>query len=159
MKNRLSHLGVPLSEEHKKRIGESQMGHTRSCGYVHSDESKKKVSESLKGRVFSEESKNKMSRAQLYNKKLVGKHHSEETRKKISESLAGKKRIPTVHHHVKYKEIRGVDEIVILTRSEHQKLHARLRKEGKCKVPVKELEKISSLANRRRRHEELIQTL
>lgn len=45
-------------------------------------------------------------------------------------------------HHVKYKEIHGVDETVQLTWSEHQKLHARLRREGKCQIPSDELHKI-----------------
>jgi len=55
----------------------------------------------------------------------------------------------TVVHHVKYKEIHGVDETVLLTLSEHNKLHHRLRKSGKCTVPVKELSKISCAANER----------
>ena len=31
-------------------------------------------------------------------------------------------------HHIRYKEIHGEDEIVMLTRSEHKKLHAKLRR-------------------------------
>lgn len=44
-----------------------------------------------------------------------------------------------VEHHVKYKELHGVDETVWLTFGEHEKLHRRLRKQGKCNVPAKEL--------------------
>ena len=33
-----------------------------------------------------------------------------------------------IEHHTKYKEIHGVDETVWITRSEHSKLHIRLRK-------------------------------
>ena len=54
-----------------------------------------------------------------------------------------------IQHHKKYKEIHGVDEIVMMTRSEHSKLHIRLRREGKCNVPVDELKKISGAARGR----------
>lgn len=51
-----------------------------------------------------------------------------------------------VEHHVKYKEIHGIDETVWMERSEHSKLHARLRKDGKCNIPADELNKISTIA-------------
>lgn len=54
-----------------------------------------------------------------------------------------------VEHHVKYKEIHGVDETVWLTNSEHRLLHNRLRREGKCDIPPDELAKISIAANSR----------
>jgi len=54
-----------------------------------------------------------------------------------------------VRHHKKYKEIHGVDEIVFIPKSEHQKLHHRLRKEGKCNIPPEELQRISANANHR----------
>lgn len=54
-----------------------------------------------------------------------------------------------IQHHVKYKEIHGYDEIVWMTWSEHQKLHKRLRKEGKCNIPADELQKISTKAHKR----------
>ena len=53
-------------------------------GYIVSAETKKKISESRKGKHFSEETKKKMSESQK------GKHLSEETKKKISESHKGK---------------------------------------------------------------------
>lgn len=56
-----------------------------------------------------------------------------------------------VQHHVKYKEIHGVDEIVLMPASEHVELHRKLRQKGKCKVPVDELKKISSNASVRTR--------
>lgn len=56
-----------------------------------------------------------------------------------------------VHHHVKYKEIHGVDEIVLISNSEHQRIHKRLRKQKKCNVPVDKLKTISAAANFRRR--------
>jgi hypothetical protein len=52
-----------------------------------------------------------------------------------------------VYHHVKYKEIHGIDEIVVMTAGEHIKLHRRLRKEGKCNVPVQVLGKLSREAS------------
>jgi len=54
-----------------------------------------------------------------------------------------------VEHHVKYLELHGVDETEWMTRSEHQKLHRRLRKEGKCNIPSEELRKIAVAANGR----------
>lgn len=54
-----------------------------------------------------------------------------------------------IQHHIKYEELHGVDEIVMLTRSEHKNLHDRLRNEGKCNVSVDELRKISSKAHER----------
>ena len=54
-----------------------------------------------------------------------------------------------IQHHVKYKEIHGVDKIVMMTHSEHRLLHNRLRKEGKCNISSYELNKISVAANHR----------
>ena len=54
-----------------------------------------------------------------------------------------------VQHHTKYKEIHGEDEIVMMTPSEHVRLHKRLRSKGQCTVPVDELTKISRAAHRR----------
>ena len=48
-----------------------------------------------------------------------------------------------VHHHIKYKEIHGVDEIVMMEIGEHRKLHNRLRKENKCNILPSVLKKIS----------------
>lgn len=42
-----------------------------------------------------------------------------------------------------------MDETVFMTMSEHKKLHLRLRKEGKCQVPVAQLTKISMAAHKR----------
>jgi len=54
-----------------------------------------------------------------------------------------------VEHHIKYKEIHGYDETVWMTQGNHQKLHNRLRKEGKCNVSVDELHKIAKAAHNR----------
>jgi len=57
-----------------------------------------------------------------------------------------KPRIKLIEHHVKYKEIHGVDETVWMTRSEHKKLHNKLRKSGKCNISGKELAGIAHAA-------------
>lgn len=69
-----------------------------SKGAKHSDETKEKISASLKGKnkgkkrgLFSEETKRKMSEA---HKGKKGKLHSEEIKRKISEAKKGKKRGP-----------------------------------------------------------------
>ncbi len=54
-----------------------------------------------------------------------------------------------VEHHIKYKEIHGVDETVWMEIGEHISLHKRLRKENKCKIPVDILNNISKKANQR----------
>lgn len=54
--------------------------------------------------------------------------------------------VELVEHHIKYKEIHGVDETIWLTRSEHKKLHLRLRREGRCKIPVDDLSRIADRA-------------
>ncbi len=41
-----------------------------------------------------------------------------------------------VEHHIKYKEIHGVDETIWVEKGEHNKLHKRLKKEGGWNIPV-----------------------
>jgi len=54
-----------------------------------------------------------------------------------------------VEHHIKYKEIHGVDETVWIELGEHQRLHHGLRKEGKCNIPVDILRRVSNAAQKR----------
>ena len=54
-----------------------------------------------------------------------------------------------IEHHTKYKELHGVDETAWITISKHRILHIRLRKSGKCNIPVEELRKISKTAHSR----------
>lgn len=61
-----------------------------SSGIIHTEESRRKRSEKLKGRKFSEETRKKMSESKKGNKHWEGKTHSEETKRKISESNKGK---------------------------------------------------------------------
>jgi NUMOD3 motif len=84
--------GAIRSEETKARISEAQVGHSRLP--THTEESKQKMRDSLKGRVghragktHSEESRKKMTAA--HNGKTgywTGKCRSEETKRKISET-------------------------------------------------------------------------
>lgn len=111
-------LGHTLTEEHKRKISESNNGHavtkeTRrkiiaaNQGRVHTEEArghmseahkgkilpeeqKRKISESNKGKPISEEQKHKISEAKKGKPNgRLGKHHSAETRAKMSESQKG----------------------------------------------------------------------
>jgi hypothetical protein len=88
--------GIPMSEEQKRKISESTKGKK-----INSPEARKKMSEALKGRVFTEEWKKKLSDAKKdYVPWNVGKHHSEETRKKLSEMKMGFK--PSLETRIKH---------------------------------------------------------
>lgn len=69
----------PLSEETKRKIGESRKGKK------HTDETRNKLSKFHKGKKLSEESRKKLSE---YKK---GKRLSDEHKRKVSESLKGRK--------------------------------------------------------------------
>jgi hypothetical protein len=74
------------SDETRKKISDSNKGKRR--GKKHSEESKRKISEARKGKPRSEETKRKMSES---TKGRKGKPHSEETKRKISERKKSKK--------------------------------------------------------------------
>ena len=77
--------GIQLSEEHKKNISESLKGKH------HSEETKMKMSESHKGRKFSEEHKKKLSELRKgKNNPMYGRKHSKEIKKKMSEKISKK---------------------------------------------------------------------
>ncbi len=64
-----------------------------------------------------------------------------------------------VEHHIKYKEIHGVDETVWMEKGKHHALHDRLRRDGKCNIPVKKLRQIASIAHKRTdRYKEYLRT-
>lgn len=78
--------GKKHSDETLKKISESLVGKK------HSAESRQKMSEARKGRRVSRETRQRMSEAQRGAKHaFYGKNHSEESRQKISESLKGRK--------------------------------------------------------------------
>ena len=70
---------TPHTEETKRKISESLLGKKAS------EASKKKMSEAHKGKKFTEERKRNMSKARL------GAKHTEETKRKISEAQLGEK--------------------------------------------------------------------
>ena len=86
---------MPFSEEHKEniRISQQKLANTsKKIGHKHTEESRKKISESTKGRIpwnkglpMSDEQKKKLSEVN------VGKKASNETRLKQSLSRTGKK--------------------------------------------------------------------
>jgi hypothetical protein len=82
-----SKKGFKYSEESKKRMSDSQKGKIGDknsfYGKKHTEESRKKMSDKAKNRIVTEETKKKMS------EKRKGKKHSKESRKKMSESMKG----------------------------------------------------------------------
>jgi len=79
-------LGKYHSEETKRKISQSHKG------MLASEETKKKLSESHKDKKHTEETKKKMSESRRGKKHYnYGKHLSEEQKKKISESRIGEK--------------------------------------------------------------------
>lgn len=122
--------GYKVTEETKKKISDANKGHR---GVVHTEEFKQRLSKIHRERPRpprSDETKQKLREANL------GTHHP----------------MPEmVHHHAKYEEIHGVDVVVELSYGDHLRLHRRLRKEGKCNIPPKELHEISAAARQRRK--------
>lgn len=103
--------GIIFSEEHLEKL----RNRPKRVGYIHSEKTKKKISEANSGNKWSEEQKKNLS--------FIRKGHfvSEETKKKISEANKGK--IITIETRQKlseskkgvnkgktYKEIYGTDE-------------------------------------------------
>jgi predicted GIY-YIG superfamily endonuclease len=89
--------GRKHSEQTKAKLSKLAMGHKRCVGRVLSEESRKKMVESLSGRTLSEEHKSKISLGLKGNKNgggLKGRARSEETKRKISQSKTGVKRDP-----------------------------------------------------------------
>lgn len=64
-----------------------------TSGLVHTEETRQKISERLKGRVPSEKCLDSLMKRNIGNTIWLGKHHTEETRKKISEISKGHHRL------------------------------------------------------------------
>jgi group I intron endonuclease len=78
--------GKHHTEETKRKLSESHKGKHPS------EETRKKIKESSKGKHLSEETKRKISKAKMgENHPFYGKHHSDETKQKISASLKDEK--------------------------------------------------------------------
>ena len=82
--------GYIHSEKSKRNISESLKGRPQP---PLSDETKRKLSESLKGRTFSDETRKKISEA------CKGKPRSEEHRRNLSEACKGKTKPPRSEEH------------------------------------------------------------
>lgn len=80
--------GMKHSDEYCAHLSELKKGNTNMLGKRHSDETKKRMSEAAKGRIFSEETRRKMS------ERKKGGTLSPEHKEKIGKSLLGKKRGP-----------------------------------------------------------------
>lgn len=84
---RKSVVGMPKSEEHRRKIGEGNRGK------VYSEETIQKMREAR--RNISDETRQKMSASAKArfaipeNRTMLGKHHSEESKKKMSDSTKG----------------------------------------------------------------------
>ena len=96
-------LGKKLSEEHKQKISDANIGCKNSMfGKTHSKEARQKIAEARKGKnnhpnwkpnkeqckKISEKAKNRLS--DKTNHPMYRKQHSEETKRKISEAKKGK---------------------------------------------------------------------
>ena len=82
----------PASEliwlRHDEHIAMHKTGHKFLLGKHHSAETRKKMSISLKGRVFSKEHCEKLSTNNA--RAMLGRHHSEQSRQKMSNAQKGK---------------------------------------------------------------------
>ena len=60
-----------------------------------------------------------------------------------------------IHHHVKYLELHDIEEIILLCKSCHQKLHNKLRRDNKCGIFPDDLNTLSynSTNGKHRRYE------
>ena len=76
--------GRKHTEETKRKISESNKGKVK-----HTDKSKELISSSRKGKKLSPEHKAKISAAMKNNKNMNGKRMSDETKKKLSEKMKG----------------------------------------------------------------------
>lgn len=88
--------GKKHTEESKRKMSESRKGDLNHFyGKTHTEETKRKISESLKGTTHTEETKTKMSEARKgkftgKDHPMYGKTHTEEAKRKISEASKGR---------------------------------------------------------------------
>lgn len=84
--------GKPLSEEHKRKIGEANRGVDHPFyGKHHTEEAKKKISKAKKGKHYSEEIREKMRIIHRGERNgFYGKHHTEESKEKNRLAHLGK---------------------------------------------------------------------
>ena len=111
-------IGKKHSEETKKKISESNKG---KCSHPISKETRKKLSEATKGKtyeeIYGEEKAKELRKFRSEHQKKVGgygpKKHSEETKKKMSKAHKGKKHKLTKFYFCKYcdRKIGGLSNL------------------------------------------------
>ena len=82
--------GYKHTEETRRKVSEGLKGNTNLVGHKPTEETRRKLSEALKGKPLSEETRRKMSEGLKGNTNFVGHKHTEETRRKMSEAKKGK---------------------------------------------------------------------
>lgn len=86
--NRICNLELIDGIEHERK---HHLGNTNNIGFKHSEESKKKMSESGKNKIFTRQHKLNLSLSKKgENNAMYGKHHTEDTKRKIKEKNSKK---------------------------------------------------------------------
>lgn len=83
-----------LNEGNLVNMSDGGEGNTRGKsrnGLPHTEETKKKISDSNRGKKQTEETKSRLRETSKGNKNMLGKNHSQETKDKISKAFKGKK--------------------------------------------------------------------
>lgn len=93
--------GKTLSDEHKRKIGEASKGNHYTLGFKHTDETKRKMSESHKGKPHSKEWNKKVGDAQR------GKPKSKESIEKVRlSSLKYYKRVKCIEDNLEFESMK-----------------------------------------------------
>ena len=93
----------PHTEETKKKMSESTSGEKHPMfGKKHTEETKKKIGEGHLGKILSKETKKKMSESKTGDKNpMFGNKHTKEAKKKMSEAILA---------YIKRKEVKDVSQ-------------------------------------------------
>ena len=136
--------GCIPSQETRKKLSESHKGKQIWCKGKHlSEEHKKKIADGNRGKKHSEKSKRKMSESRKGEKNHnFGKHPSEETRKKLSESRKGEKNHFYGKRHTE-ESIQKMSEAHKGKKQSEETILKRTEKtrNGKCSKPILQIDK------------------
>lgn len=105
-------LGYRFSDESKRKMSESRKGklvgeENPMFGKIVSEETREKISKSNTGQKRTEEAKNKIRFKLIGNKNTLGYKHSKESKDKMSESNIGKHNIPKSEEEKRKMSERG----------------------------------------------------